>query len=408
MGSIGQVLAFVMVLLVLANAKKSASKVPKGTGSGGDKASKEESAAQRVSTIAAKTPYTFLSDKNFTTFVANRPRNYHAILMFTALDPRYQCAVCGRARNVFVEAAKFYDDQYDFQGESTKKRLAFFIVDVDLGRNTFNDMGLETVPRTFALPPLDADAPKIKVGDFEVNSQSLLDGAPAFLEQISGATSVSVVPTKDPWQYILITCLVAYLLAYFASAASFNPSEAVFWYRSPRIWVFASMVCFIVGVSGSIFCVIRSAPLVGRYQGRGMTIFAGQGRDQFLLEGLIIGLLTVGCGVAGVLMVAASKIKSPEPLTRHVGVILGLAMFIVFGMEIADYYKMKTGWYQVKETIPPEMWAWMSGSVKKSSGLFKRLFRLSEVYINEYSTFTGFKKKAKSILLDYLSRKFSL
>lgn len=367
--------------------------------------SKEESGAQRVSTIASKSPYTFLTDKNFTTFVANRPRNYYAVIMFTALDPRYQCAVCSRARDVYVEVSKFYEDQFDFQSEETEKRLAFFVIDVDSGRNTFNDMGLETVPRIFALPPLDIDAPKIKVGDFEVNSQSLLDGPSAFLEQISGATGVKVVPTQNPWQYILIICAIAYLLAYVASAASFKPSEAVFWYRSPKIWVLVSIVCFIVGVSGSIFCVIRSAPLVGRYQGRGLTIFAGQGRDQYLLEGLIIGLLTVGCGVAGAMMVGASKIKSPEPLTKHIGVILALALFVVFSLEIADLYKLKTGWYQVKDTLPPWMWAWMSGSVKKSTGLIKRMLRLSEVFINEYSTLGGFKKKAKSILLDYVSRK---
>ena len=110
--------------------------------------------------------------------------------------------------------------------------------------------------------------------------------------------------------------------------------------------------------------------------------------------------------MAGVIMMRASRLKSPEPLTRHVGVILGLAIFVVFGMEIADYYKLKTGWYQVKETLPPGVWAWISGSVKRGSGLFKRLFRLSEVYINEYSTFSAFKKKVKSILLDYVSRKF--
>ncbi len=394
-------LALFLVAMTIASAKKS-----KGSkGSGKDTSSKEESGAQRVSTIASKSPYTFLTDKNFTTFVANRPRNYYAIIMFTALDPRYQCGVCSRARNVYVEASKFYEEQFSFLTEETKKRLAFFVIDVDSGRNTFNDMGLETVPRIFALPPLDIDAPKIKVGDFEVNSQSLLDGSAAFLEQIGETTGVKVVPTQNPWQYILVICVIAYLLAYVASAASFKPSEAVLWYRSPKIWVLVSVACFIVGVSGSIFCVIRSAPLVGRYQGRGLTIFAGQGRDQYLLEGLIVGLLTVGCGIAGMMMIGASKIKSPEPLTRHIGVILALSLFVVLSLEIAELYKLKTGWYQVKDTLPPGMWAWMSGSVKKSTGLVKRMFRLSEVFINEYSTFGGFKKKAKSIILDYLSRR---
>lgn len=51
-------------------------------------------------------------------------------------------------------------------------------------------------------------------------------------------------------------------------------------------------ICFGVGVSGSIFCVIRSAPLYG-YGREGPVIFADEGREQFLIEGIIISALTV-------------------------------------------------------------------------------------------------------------------
>ena len=362
------------------------------------------SAADRISTLASKLPVTFLSDKNFTSFVANRPRDYHALLMFTALDERYQCQVCGRARDTFVRAAELYNDQYNFAIEAVDKRLAFMIVDVDSARDTFNDMGLETVPRIFALPPLSTESPKIRVGDFEVQSQSLLEGPPAFLGSVKDSTGISVVVTQDPWGYILIMGALAYLMAFIASAASFNPAEALYWYRSSSLWVVVSSICFMVGVSGSIFCVIRSAPLVGMYHG--LTIFAGAGRDQYLLEGVIISLLTVGCGVAGMVMLGATKLRSPEPFTRHILVMLALAIFISLGTEIAQLYQMKTGWYQFKDTLPPEAWAWISGSVKKSSGIWKRLFRLSEVYLYEFTSFSGFKKKVKTILLDYLARAY--
>ena len=38
--------------------------------------------------------------------------------------------------------------------------------------------------------------------------------------------------------------------------------------------------------------------------------------------------------------------------------------------------------------------------------MWKRLFRLSEVYLYEFTSFTGFKKKAKTIVLDYLGRAY--
>ncbi len=391
---------FVLFCLAsLSYAKKGRSgKAKKASGS----ASSASSAGDRITTLASKLPLTYLSDKNFTAFVANRPRDYHAVLMFTALDKKYQCQVCGRAKDTFVRAAELYSDQYDFAGESSDRRVAFLIVDVDSARDTFNDMGLETVPRIFALPPLSTESPKVRVGDFEIQSQSLLEGPSAFLDSVKESTGISVVVTQDPWSYILIMGVLAYLLAFVASAASFTPAEALYWYRSSSLWVVVSSLCFIVGVSGSIFCVIRSAPLVGMHHG--LTIFAGAGRDQYLLEGIIISLMTLGCGVAGMIMLGATKLRSPEPFTRHILVMLALATFIALGTEIAQLYQMKTGWYQFKDTLPPEAWAWITGSVKKSTGLWKRLFRLSEVYLYEFTSFTGFKKKAKTILFDYLGR----
>ena len=108
--------------------------------------------------------------------------------MFTALDKKYQCQVCGRAKDTFVRAAELYSDQYDFAGESSDRRVAFLIVDVDSARDTFNDMGLETVPRIYALPPLSTDSPKIRVRDFEIQSQSLLEGPSAFLDSVKEST----------------------------------------------------------------------------------------------------------------------------------------------------------------------------------------------------------------------------
>ena len=45
-------------------------------------------------------------------------------------------------------------------------------------------------------------------------------------------------------------------------------------------------------------------------------VFAGQGRDQYLVEGIFIALLTLGNGLALCLMLAATRIKR-FPLFRH-------------------------------------------------------------------------------------------
>ena len=59
----------------------------------------------------------------------------------------------------------------------------------------------------------------------------------------------------------------------------------------------------------------------------------------------------------------------------------------------------------MKETVPPELWAWVTGSVKKSTGLAKRLVRLSEFWLGpDCKDWGSFQKKFKLLIVDYLER----
>ena len=156
-----------------------------------------------------------------------------------------------------------------------------------------------------------------------------------------------------------------------------------------------------MGVSGSISCIIRSAPFYAndRYN---PSIFATRGREQFLFEGIIVALWTIGCGFS--LFITYFGTRIPFSPLRHVVVILGLAMFVVFSMELWNAYADKTPWYSIRETLPQEVWKWLSGGVRKDSTLLKRLVRLSEVYVREFKDLHSFRKKAKIILTDYVKK----
>ena len=107
-------------------------------------------------------------------------------------------------------------------------------------------------------------------------------------------------------------------------------------------------------------------------------IFAGQGREQYFVEGFIVAAWTVGCGLAGLMLYYSTKV--PFALVRHVMAIAAMSAFIVLGLQIFEAYSEKTRWYQIKETIPPHYWSLLTSSVKKSSGLIKRLIRVSEIW----------------------------
>ena len=112
-----------------------------------------------------------LHDSNFSKFVTLRPRGYVAVLMFTALDARYDCQVCKSTLPIFKEVAALYYSQFDFNSSQPSDRLAFFIVDAGNAGGTFEDLKLETVPRFYVLPPRSEADSKLRMSDFEISNR---------------------------------------------------------------------------------------------------------------------------------------------------------------------------------------------------------------------------------------------
>jgi hypothetical protein len=157
--------------------------------------SESDSGAARRDLVATKllqTSVVPLTDGNFSKFITSRPREYSAVLMFTAINPKYQCQVCLRAQSAYNLAADYYRDQYDFKEVGVDKRFAFFVVDVETARGTFEDMKLETVPRFYVLPPRESDSPKLKMSEFEINSMTILEGPGSFLTELERLSGIKV------------------------------------------------------------------------------------------------------------------------------------------------------------------------------------------------------------------------
>lgn len=156
---------------------------------------KENTSAQKLSSLLtniATNSVVSLSDKNFTKYVVDRPREYTAFLMFTATAKQYQCSVCLRAKSNLEEVASYYQQQYDFNATSIAEKIVFFRIEVDDARSVFNEMQLETVPRVYILPPTAASSPKMKISDFEMETKHLLESAAATLSEIHSKTGIKV------------------------------------------------------------------------------------------------------------------------------------------------------------------------------------------------------------------------
>lgn len=95
---------------------------------------------QELSTIFEHEHTALLFDKNFSSFVSDRPREYYAALLFTATGSKYRCSICLKVKPIFDDVAKLYHEQYEFNSSAIDKRIAFFRVEVDNARNIFSAM----------------------------------------------------------------------------------------------------------------------------------------------------------------------------------------------------------------------------------------------------------------------------
>lgn len=133
-----------------------------------------------------------LFDKNYTKYVLDRPRNYHAAILFTATSPKYQCEICVTTKQTYIEVAEYYQIQYEFENIDKSQRIAFFVVEVDNAREVFQNLQFETVPRFFILPPRDVSDAKLSISKYEVETRSLMMGAQSTIETIESSTNVKV------------------------------------------------------------------------------------------------------------------------------------------------------------------------------------------------------------------------
>jgi hypothetical protein len=160
------------------------------------KADKGGGGASRLAVVskkAASPGVVPLDEKNFSRYIIERPRMYNAAIVFTALGSQYGCSVCLQVAGSYNKVAEYYKGQYDFDTVDPQQKVVFFIVDVDGARRIFEEMKFETVPRMFVLPPREEGSAKLKMTDYEVDLQNVIEGGPKpMLSQIEDLVGVKV------------------------------------------------------------------------------------------------------------------------------------------------------------------------------------------------------------------------
>lgn len=137
------------------------------------------------------------------------------------------------------------------------------MLDVDNSRNIFNDLALESVPRFFLIPSKDIHSTsKAKISTYEISTRLAIEGEQAFLTQIEEMSSIKISVTINSTPIVILMSIVSILLALFVSSHIASGKNALLIYQNKYLWVIICLVCMGAGVSGSIYCLLRSVPFL--------------------------------------------------------------------------------------------------------------------------------------------------
>lgn len=114
--------------------------------------------------------------------------------------------------------------------------------------------------------------------------------------------------------------------------------------RSKRLWMSISWLFYGLSVSGMVFCIIRDPPPFNVERSGRIQFFHPGGRQQFVVEGLIIG----GCNVVAALSVILLTQRAPKianPSLRMSVMMFAMTCFFFTYRFVVRSYAFKNQWY---------------------------------------------------------------
>lgn len=235
-------------LALAAKKKKSTNKQSENPTTSTSSSTSNANKLELLSKALKSGPLLALGDRNFSKFITDRPRDYYTVLVLTATDPKYGCSVCAKGSANLEDVAKLYNSQYNISEVPENKRVLFFKAEVDDARNIFSELRIETVPRTFILPPADAKSKKVPLQDHEIEGRGFLEGLQASVDTVNSITGVKIQILQEPFLFLFAIGVFALLLSLFVSAAVYDVFGSLLWYQSPKIWVAISIVSSFRGI----------------------------------------------------------------------------------------------------------------------------------------------------------------
>nr|CAG4644119.1 EOG090X09EZ [Lepidurus arcticus] len=289
---------------------------------------------QQLTEMAAKRALIKLNGNKYRDLVKASPRNYSMVIMFTAMAPKRQCAVCKHAMEEYQIVANSYRYQQPQNGQS----MFMAVVDFDEAQDVFQTLKLNTAPVLMHFPAKG----KPKKSD-TMDVQRVGFGAEPIAKWISEQTDVQIRVLRPP-NYSGTIALVT-LFAVVGSLLYLRRNNLEFLYNR-NMWAVAAVLFALTMTSGQMWNHIRGPPFVHKTSSGNIAYVHGSSQGQFVLETYIILGINAAI-VLGMILVTESADGSSkgDVRKRRILAVIGAALFAVFFSLELSIFRSKAHGY---------------------------------------------------------------
>jgi len=264
-------------------------------------------------------------------FIKTAPKNYSVVILFTAMAPQRQCAICRQAHDEFQIVANSY--RYS---QTYSNKLFFAMVDFDEASDVFQALQINTAPVFMHFPakgkPKAADTMDIQRTGF---------AAELIAKWIGERTEVQIRVFRPP-NYSGTVALVV-LFGLIGGLLYLRRNNLEYFYNKNAGAVGALLFTFAM-TSGQMWNHIRGPPFVHKTSSGGVAYIHGSSQGQFVLETYIVILLNGAISFGMILMTEAASSKG-DVQKRRIMAIVGLAFLAFFFSLILSIFRSKAHGY---------------------------------------------------------------
>lgn len=238
-----------------------------------------------LSRNAAKPGLIQLTSSLYDTLVS-APRNYTSLILLTAMDAKFGCAMCKEFQPEYELLAKSWAAQHK-GGDG----LYITMLDFEKGKDVFMKLGLNTAPVLHLFPPtVGPGADPLHITDphnFEFTQNHIPAEA---IAQFIANHSPKKPEIVRPFDYSKVLKGVgAAVVGLAILKIAFTTLKPAIYSRN--LWAALSLILILLFTSGHMFNHIRRVPYVTNNGRGGVSYIAGGFSNQFGLETQIIAVL---------------------------------------------------------------------------------------------------------------------